>query len=187
MSISRAICRRSRARDERAASRRCGEPRLRRRGAASRQRGRDRRARRSPRSVPRGDVPAGMPVRTLPDGAWLAPGFIDMQVNGGGDVLFNDAPTRGGDRGDRGRAPEVRHHRAAADADQRHAGRSAPGASPRSRAARPRHAERARHPSRGAVSVAGKAGRARSARSCAAPDADDLEDDRRAAATASRW
>jgi N-acetylglucosamine-6-phosphate deacetylase len=24
---------------------------------------------------------------------WLAPGFIDLQVNGGGDVLFNDAPT----------------------------------------------------------------------------------------------
>ena len=24
---------------------------------------------------------------------WLAPGFIDIQVNGGGDVLFNDAPT----------------------------------------------------------------------------------------------
>ncbi|MFZ1106654.1 MAG: N-acetylglucosamine-6-phosphate deacetylase [Hyphomicrobiaceae bacterium] len=29
----------------------------------------------------------------LPDRAWLAPGFIDCQVNGGGDVLFNDAPT----------------------------------------------------------------------------------------------
>jgi N-acetylglucosamine-6-phosphate deacetylase len=24
---------------------------------------------------------------------WLAPGFIDLQVNGGGDVLFNNAPT----------------------------------------------------------------------------------------------
>jgi N-acetylglucosamine-6-phosphate deacetylase len=34
-----------------------------------------------------------MPVHALPDGAWLAPGFIDVQVNGGGDVLFNDAPT----------------------------------------------------------------------------------------------
>jgi N-acetylglucosamine-6-phosphate deacetylase len=34
-----------------------------------------------------------MPVHTLPGGAWLAPGFIDCQVNGGGDVLFNDAPT----------------------------------------------------------------------------------------------
>lgn len=42
--------------------------------------------------VPRADVPAAFPVRDLPDGAWLAPGFIDIQVNGGGDVLFNDAP-----------------------------------------------------------------------------------------------
>jgi N-acetylglucosamine-6-phosphate deacetylase len=43
--------------------------------------------------IPRGEVPAGMPTRTLPEGAWLAPGFIDVQVNGGGDVLFNDTPT----------------------------------------------------------------------------------------------
>jgi N-acetylglucosamine-6-phosphate deacetylase len=41
--------------------------------------------------VPRADVSGD--VRVLPDGAWLAPGFIDVQVNGGGDVLFNDAPT----------------------------------------------------------------------------------------------
>jgi N-acetylglucosamine-6-phosphate deacetylase len=34
-----------------------------------------------------------MPMRALPDGAWLTPGFIDVQVNGGGDVLFNDEPT----------------------------------------------------------------------------------------------
>jgi len=34
-----------------------------------------------------------LPVRALPDGAWLAPGFVDVQVNGGGDVLFNEAPT----------------------------------------------------------------------------------------------
>jgi N-acetylglucosamine-6-phosphate deacetylase len=39
------------------------------------------------------ELPAGMPVRELPEHAWLAPGFIDIQVNGGGDVLFNDAPT----------------------------------------------------------------------------------------------
>jgi len=32
-------------------------------------------------------------ARVLPAGAWLAPGFIDIQVNGGGDALFNDAPT----------------------------------------------------------------------------------------------
>jgi N-acetylglucosamine-6-phosphate deacetylase len=43
--------------------------------------------------LPRGELPAAMPVSPLPQGAWLAPGFIDVQVNGGGDVLFNDAPT----------------------------------------------------------------------------------------------
>jgi N-acetylglucosamine-6-phosphate deacetylase len=42
---------------------------------------------------PRAELPSGMPVRDLPDNLWLAPGFIDFQVNGGGDVLFNDAPT----------------------------------------------------------------------------------------------
>jgi len=43
--------------------------------------------------LPRSGLPAGVPVHALQDGAWLAPGFIDCQVNGGGDVLFNDAPT----------------------------------------------------------------------------------------------
>jgi N-acetylglucosamine-6-phosphate deacetylase len=43
--------------------------------------------------VARNDVPAGMRVHALAHGAWLAPGFIDCQVNGGGDVLFNDCPT----------------------------------------------------------------------------------------------
>jgi N-acetylglucosamine-6-phosphate deacetylase len=43
--------------------------------------------------VPRGDVPAGVPAAALPEGLWLAPGFIDTQVNGGGGVLFNNAPT----------------------------------------------------------------------------------------------
>jgi N-acetylglucosamine-6-phosphate deacetylase len=43
--------------------------------------------------VPRGDLPAAMPVHDLPHGCWLAPGFIDGQVNGGGDVLFNDSPS----------------------------------------------------------------------------------------------
>jgi N-acetylglucosamine-6-phosphate deacetylase len=42
---------------------------------------------------PRTGLPHGTPVHTLPSGAWLAPGFIDVQVNGGGDVLFNDSPT----------------------------------------------------------------------------------------------
>lgn len=31
--------------------------------------------------------------RTDLGGAWLLPGFVDCQVNGGGGVLFNDAPT----------------------------------------------------------------------------------------------
>jgi N-acetylglucosamine-6-phosphate deacetylase len=43
--------------------------------------------------APRVLLPSGTPVRELPDGLWLVPGFIDIQVNGGGDVLFNDAPT----------------------------------------------------------------------------------------------
>ncbi|MFL4969258.1 MAG: N-acetylglucosamine-6-phosphate deacetylase [Xanthobacteraceae bacterium] len=42
--------------------------------------------------MPRDEVPSGVAVRAL-DGTWLAPGFIDIQVNGGGDVLFNDHPT----------------------------------------------------------------------------------------------
>jgi len=42
--------------------------------------------------VARADLPTDLPVQDLP-GLWLAPGFIDIQVNGGGDVLFNDAPT----------------------------------------------------------------------------------------------
>jgi N-acetylglucosamine-6-phosphate deacetylase len=42
--------------------------------------------------VSRRELAESVPVRLLPDGAWLAPGFIDCQVNGGGDVLFNDEP-----------------------------------------------------------------------------------------------
>jgi len=41
----------------------------------------------------RREIPRGANVVELPKGAWLAPGFIDIQVNGGGDVLFNDEPT----------------------------------------------------------------------------------------------
>lgn len=40
-----------------------------------------------------GDVPDGMQVHALPHGALLAPGLIDVQVNGGGGVLLNDDPT----------------------------------------------------------------------------------------------
>jgi len=43
--------------------------------------------------IPRQEVPKSVSVKALPDGAWLAPGFIDVQVNGGGDVLFNDNPS----------------------------------------------------------------------------------------------
>ena len=43
--------------------------------------------------VPLADLPKTLPTHDLPDGAWLAPGFIDIQVNGGGDVLFNDDPS----------------------------------------------------------------------------------------------
>jgi len=39
------------------------------------------------------DLPRTISTRALPQDAWLAPGFIDLQVNGGGDVLFNDEPT----------------------------------------------------------------------------------------------
>jgi N-acetylglucosamine-6-phosphate deacetylase len=40
-----------------------------------------------------GEVPSDRPQRRLPDGALLAPGFIDLQVNGGGGILLNDDPT----------------------------------------------------------------------------------------------
>ena len=42
--------------------------------------------------VAEGDVPVGA-ARIDLGGAMLLPGFIDTQVNGGGGVLFNDAPT----------------------------------------------------------------------------------------------
>jgi N-acetylglucosamine-6-phosphate deacetylase len=43
-----------------------------------------------------GEVPPGWRQTRLPDGAFLAPGFIDLQVNGGGGVLLNDQPTARG-------------------------------------------------------------------------------------------
>jgi N-acetylglucosamine-6-phosphate deacetylase len=43
--------------------------------------------------MPRHDLPRGVPVQEMPPGIWIAPGFIDVQVNGGGDVLFNDTPS----------------------------------------------------------------------------------------------
>jgi len=38
-------------------------------------------------------LPPDLEIRKLPPRTWLAPGFIDIQVNGGGDVLFNNLPT----------------------------------------------------------------------------------------------
>jgi N-acetylglucosamine-6-phosphate deacetylase len=43
--------------------------------------------------VPKADVPRMISTRVLPADVWLAPGFIDLQVNGGGDVLLNAEPT----------------------------------------------------------------------------------------------
>ncbi len=45
-----------------------------------------------------GEVPADWARTRLPAGAFLAPGFIDLQVNGGGGVLLNDQPTAEGMR-----------------------------------------------------------------------------------------
>jgi N-acetylglucosamine-6-phosphate deacetylase len=42
--------------------------------------------------LPADQAPAGAKVHDL-EGGLLVPGFIDTQVNGGGGVLFNDAPT----------------------------------------------------------------------------------------------
>ncbi|MEW6389714.1 MAG: N-acetylglucosamine-6-phosphate deacetylase, partial [Pseudomonadota bacterium] len=42
--------------------------------------------------VPMAEVPAGAERQDLAGGL-LVPGYIDTQVNGGGGVLFNDAPT----------------------------------------------------------------------------------------------
>jgi N-acetylglucosamine-6-phosphate deacetylase len=42
--------------------------------------------------IPRSQMPEGLETLDL-DGALIAPGFIDLQVNGGGGVLFNDDPS----------------------------------------------------------------------------------------------
>lgn len=39
------------------------------------------------------DAPPGIPVEELPEDAILAPGFLDLQVNGGGGIMFNDQTT----------------------------------------------------------------------------------------------
>jgi N-acetylglucosamine-6-phosphate deacetylase len=45
-----------------------------------------------------GEVPPDWPQTRLPTGALVAPGFIDLQVNGGGGVLLNYQPTADGMR-----------------------------------------------------------------------------------------
>ena len=46
--------------------------------------------------TPGREAPPLVPLHVLPPGTLLAPGFIDVQVNGGGGVLLNDAPTPAG-------------------------------------------------------------------------------------------
>ena len=48
--------------------------------------------------APWGEIPADWPQTRVASGAFLAPGFIDLQVNGGGGVLLNDEPTADGMR-----------------------------------------------------------------------------------------
>src|SRR5207247_9076984 len=45
------------------------------------------------RIVPRDRSAADWPTEVMPPGTVLAPGFIDLQVNGGGGILLNDEPT----------------------------------------------------------------------------------------------
>ena len=43
--------------------------------------------------APRDQASDDWPTEVMPPGTMLAPGFIDLQVNGGGGVLLNDEPT----------------------------------------------------------------------------------------------
>ncbi len=43
--------------------------------------------------APRRAIASDIETVAVPEGALLSPGFVDIQVNGGGGVLFNDAPT----------------------------------------------------------------------------------------------
>src|SRR3981081_2648179 len=43
--------------------------------------------------APRDQRAGDRPTEFMPPGTVLAPGFIDLQVNGGGGILLNDEPT----------------------------------------------------------------------------------------------
>src|SRR3979490_2400439 len=43
--------------------------------------------------APRDKSADDWPTEVMPSGTMLAPGFIDLQVNGGGGILLNDDPT----------------------------------------------------------------------------------------------
>lgn len=43
--------------------------------------------------LPQDAIPADCLPHTLREGTFLAPGFVDLQVNGGGGILLNDHPT----------------------------------------------------------------------------------------------
>src|SRR6266403_4037189 len=45
------------------------------------------------RIAPRDQSAGDWPTEVMPPGTVLAPGFIDLQVNGGGGILLNDEPT----------------------------------------------------------------------------------------------
>src|SRR4051812_29523974 len=43
--------------------------------------------------APRDQIIPDTPTQAMPPGTLLAPGFIDLQVNGGGGILLNDDPS----------------------------------------------------------------------------------------------
>src|SRR5450759_3040207 len=43
--------------------------------------------------APRDQGSGDWPTEMMPPGTMLAPGFVDLQVNGGGGILLNDEPT----------------------------------------------------------------------------------------------
>ena len=123
----------------------------------------------------RHELSSSVPVQELPDTVWLVPGFIDIQVNGGGDLLFNDAPTP-----ETIQAIAKAHRRFGTTALLPTLISDAPDKMPKALAA----VEQAaavnpsihRHSSRRAVPVTGKSRRARSARAAATDQARSRSD-----------